>query len=39
MSDYREIRYEVEEQIGTITFNRPEPGGGGARREPCWATS
>jgi enoyl-CoA hydratase/carnithine racemase len=24
MSDYREIRYEVEEQIGTITFNRPE---------------
>jgi len=24
MSDYREIRYEVDEQIATITFNRPE---------------
>src|SRR5262245_42526254 len=24
MTDYREIRYEVEEQIATITFNRPE---------------
>ena len=24
MSDYREIRYEVEDQIATLTFNRPE---------------
>src|SRR4029453_5086376 len=24
MSDYREIRYEVVEQIATLTFNRPE---------------
>ena len=24
MTDYREIRYEVDEQIATITFNRPE---------------
>jgi len=24
MNDYREIRYEVEDQIATLTFNRPE---------------
>ena len=24
MSDYREIRYEVRDQIATLTFNRPE---------------
>ena len=24
MTDYREIRYEVDEQIATVTFNRPE---------------
>src|SRR6476646_7690977 len=24
MTDYREILYEVDEQIATVTFNRPE---------------